>query len=476
LPDSAAPPEDLGPRLARIVGEAAVKAGPEIDEPFLTDIGRKYWSRPGWLARPASTGEVAQVMRLASETRTPVTAIGGRTGTVGGSVAADGGIIIAFDRMARIHEIDPLSMTMTVDAGCILQVAQDAAEAEDAFLPLDLGARGSATVGGVISTNAGGNRVVRWGMMRDMVIGLEAVLADGSVVSSLTKALKDNAGYSWKHLLIGSEGTLAVVTRAVLRLRPRPVTSQTALVAANSFEAAIRLMRRLEAGFSGRLSSFELMWDDFYGPMTEATLGVRPRPLPVGYPYYALVEAMGDDPESDTAQFERALAASMDEGLAADAVIAGSERERQALWAIREDLSPGFTPLRPFFSYDVSMAIADMPAFVDQARANLAAAFPTIQTRFYGHAGDGNVHAVLSVGSGDAETQRRMDEAVFDAVRTVHGSIAAEHGIGISRAPYLGWTRTPEEIALMRTLKQALDPHGILNPGKLFQTGTPHLS
>jgi FAD/FMN-containing dehydrogenase len=350
----------------------------------------------------------------------------------------------------------------------VLQQLQEAAAAQGLLFAIDLGARGSATVGGVIATNAGGNRVVRWGMMRDMVIGLEMVLADGSIVSSLTKALKDNAGYNWKHLVIGSEGTLGVVTRAVLRLRAAPQTSQTALVAAASFEQAIRLMRRLEAGFSGRLSSFELMWEDFYGPMTEATLAARPRPLPVGHPFYALVEAMGDDPEADAAQFERVLAAALDEGLATDAVIARSERERQALWAIREDLQPGFAPLRPFFSYDVSMAVADMPAFVDRARSNLAAAFPAVQTRFYGHAGDGNLHAVLSVGAGDKETQRRMDEAVFDAVRAVKGSIAAEHGIGSSRAPYLGWTRSETEIALMRRLKAALDPQGIMNPGKVL--------
>jgi len=465
-------PEDLGPRLAGIVGERNVVAGPAIDEPYRTDISRKYRSEPGWLVRPASTAEVAEIVQLAASTGTPITAVGGRTGTVGGSVAVDGGVLIAFDRMAKIHEIDPLSMTMTVDAGCILQVAQEAAEAAGGFLPLDLGARGSATIGGVIATNAGGNRVVRWGMMRDMVIGLEAVLADGSVVSSLTKALKDNAGYNWKHLLIGSEGTLGVITRAVLRLRPLPVTSQTALVAATSFEAAIRLLRRLEAGFSGRLSSFELMWDDFYGPMTEATLAVRPRPLPVGYPFYVLIEAMGDDPEADAAQFERALSRALEDGLAADAVIAGSERERQALWAIREDLGPGFAPLRPFFSYDVSMAIADMPAFVEAARGNLVAAYPAIQTRFYGHAGDGNLHAVISVGASDAETQRRLDEAVFGAVRSVGGSIAAEHGIGLSRAAYLGWTRSKEEIALMRLLKTALDPRDILNPGKLLSVQT----
>jgi FAD/FMN-containing dehydrogenase len=454
--------------LADIVGAGQVFTGEAIGERYRQDMSRKYASQPAALVRPATTEEVAAVVKLAAAHGRPVTVIGGQTGTCGAAVPANGGVAISLERMNRIVELDPLSMTMTVEAGLVLQTAHEAAEAEGLLLPLDLGSRGSATIGGAIGTNAGGNRVLRWGMMRDMVIGLEAVLADGTIVSSMTKMLKDNAGYNWKHLLIGSEGTLGIVTRAVLRVRPLPTTRQTAIVAAASFEDAVRVLRRMEVALSGRLSSFELMWEDFFTRMTEAQLPSRPRPMALGHPYYALVEAMGGDEQGDAAQFERALTALLDEGLVVDAVIAQSEREREALWAVREDLGPGLTPLRPFASYDVSMGLADMPAFVEDAKARLAAALPGVQMVFYGHAGDGNLHAITSVGEMSPAIQRAMDTAVFDAVKTVNGSIAAEHGIGVSRAPYLPWTRSPRELELMRTLKQALDPQDILNPGKLL--------
>lgn len=459
--------ESLDARLAAIVGSQHVHSGEAIGERYRMDASRKHQSRPVALVKPASTEEVAAVVRLAAAAGLSVTVVGGQTGTVGSAVPAEGGIALSLERMNRVVEIDALSMTMTVEAGCILQLAQEAAEAQHALLPLDLGARGSATIGGVIGTNAGGNRVLRWGMMRDMVIGLEAVLADGTVVSSLTKMLKDNAGYNWKHLLIGSEGTLGIVTRAVLRLRPLPTSHQTALISCERFEDTITILRRLEVVLSGRLSSFELMWERFFATMTEAQLSQRPRPMALGHGFYALVEAMGGDEQTDLAQFEQVLMAMIEEGLVADVVIAQSERERQAIWAVREDMSPGLMPLRPFASYDVSMGIGDMPAFVAEAEANLARAYPDATTLFYGHAGDGNLHAIVSIGHIDKTIQNGFDHAIFDAVKTVGGSIAAEHGIGIARAPFLKWTRSDTELQLMQTLKAALDPNNILNPGKI---------
>ncbi|HEX7819326.1 MAG TPA: FAD-binding oxidoreductase [Sphingobium sp.] len=293
----------FGLDLAAIVGAANLRAGDAIDARYRVDISGKYRSAPGWLVKPASTAQVAGVMKAAHAAGIPVTVIGGQTGTCGAAVPSDGGLALSLERMNRVEGIDTLSMTMTVEAGCILQIAQEQAEGEGAFLPLDLGARGSATIGGVIGTNAGGNRVVRWGMTRDMVLGLEAVLADGTILSSMTGMLKDNAGYAWKHLLIGSEGTLGIVTRAVLRLRPLPTTRQTALVAMASFEDAIRVLRRLEIGLSGQLSSFELMWEDFYRTHSQAQLPHRPRPMPLGHPIYALVEAMGGNETLDEELF-----------------------------------------------------------------------------------------------------------------------------------------------------------------------------
>jgi len=460
--------ESLGGRLAAIVGERNIQAGDAIDERYRTDMLRKYKAHPAFLVKPGSTEEVSAIIKLAAAEDVPVTAIGGLTGLVGGAMSADGGIGLSLERMNRITEIDTLSMTMTVEAGCILQVAHEEAEAKGALLPLDLGARGSAMIGGVIGTNAGGVRVLRWGMMRDMVIGLEAVLADGTIVSSLTKMLKDNAGYNWKHLLIGSEGTLGVVTRAVLRLRPLPTSRQTALIATETFEKAIAALRRLEVVLSGRLSSFELIWGESYAAITGAQSSQRPPPLALGYGFYAVIEAMGGDEETDAAQFERALGALMEDGVLDDAVIARSERDRQAIWAVREDQGPILRALMPFSSYDVSIGIGEMPAFIAVARANLLRAYPEAAVLVYGHAGDGNLHVVASIGRLDPDIQRAFDTAVFDAVRDFGGSIAAEHGVGLSRARYLPWTRSESELRLMRTLKDAIDPKDILNRGKVL--------
>ena len=463
--------EDFGAALAAIVGVRFVVAGDAIGARYRSGIGVAREATPGWLARPASTDEVSAILKLAHAHGLPVTVIGGQSGTCGAAVPADGGLALSLERMDRVLHVDPLSMTMTVEAGCVLQTAQEAAEAQGAILPLDLGARGSATIGGVIGTNAGGNRVIRWGMMRDMVLGLEVVLADGTVVSSLTRMIKDNAGYAWKQLMVGSEGTLGIITRAVLRLRPLPISRHTALLAMPSFEAAIAVLRRLEVLLSGQVSSFELMWDDFYRCHTTAQLAQRARPMALGQPIYALVETMGGNAVVEAAMLEEALSALLAEGLVADAVIAQSARERDSLWAIREDLNPGYTPLRPFAAYDVSMAIADMPGFVERAKAAILAEFPLATVLYYGHAGDGNLHILISVGRLDDDVKHAFDAAIYGAVREVGGSIAAEHGIGTTRMEWLGHTRSEAEIELMRTLRRALDPRGILNPGKLFEAG-----
>lgn len=461
-------PPSLRDALVAGIGEKFVFAEADIAERYRVDVLSKYSSSPAFLVKPGSTDDVSAIVRIATQHGTPVTVVGGQTGTCGGAIASDGGIALSLERMNRIEEIDTVSMTMTVEAGCILQLAQEAAEEKGAFLPLDLGSRGSATIGGCIAANAGGNRVLRWGMMRDMVTGLEVVLADGTVVSALTKMIKDNAGYNWKHLMIGSEGTLGVVTRAVLRLRPNPITNQTALIALPAFDKVATLLRNLEIGLGGQLSSFEVMWADFYEAMTDAQLGERSRPMELGHPFYVLVERLGGDPQADPEQFERVLMEQIEADIAIDAVIAKSERERETLWAVREDMAPGLKAFAPFMVYDVSMALADMPRFVDSARAKVESAFPDARMIFYGHAGDGNLHIIVNVGNDSAVHERQVDALVYEAVQAVGGSIAAEHGIGMSRAPFLGMTRSREELQLMQRLKDALDPQGTLNPGKML--------
>ena len=459
---------ELAATLAALIGERHVLTGDAIGEHYRIDITRKYKSHPAILVKPQSTVEVSEIVKLAAAQDMPITVIGGQTGTVGSAVPANGGLALSLERMNSIVEIDLLSMTMTIEAGCILQIAQETAEAQGALLPLDLGARGSATIGGTIATNAGGNRVLRWGMAGDMVIGLEAVLADGSVVSSLTKMLKDNAGYRWKDLLVGSEGTLGIITRAVLRLRPLPRSTQTALVAMSGFDCVPRLLRRLEARFAGQLSSFELMWNDFYEYVSKAQLQYRPQPMPAVHALYALVETLGGDPERDMELFQEVLAEAQATGLIEDAVIAQTARDRTNLWAVRDDLAEAMRPMQPAVAFDVSMALQDMAAFVEMSKKALFELRPAATVLYYGHAGDGNLHLAVSLDKHDPDAYRKVDDVVYGCLEKLGGSVSGEHGIGTGKLDYIAITRSPEELALMRSIKRSLDPKNILNPGKIL--------
>jgi FAD/FMN-containing dehydrogenase len=352
---------------------------------------------------------------------------------------------------------------MRVEAGVTLQRVQEEAERFNLMFPLDLGARGSATIGGNISTNAGGMRVVRFGMMRSLVLGLEVVLADGTVLCSLNRMLKNNAGYDLKQLFIGSEGTLGIVTRADLRLASRPVSACSAFVACRDFAAMTQLLAMLDARLGGQLSAFEALWPQFYELTTSAPALSSPV-LPYGHGIYALIEALGADPEADQDRFERVLSDAMEGGLVADAAIAKSEADRHAMWAPREDV---FQMDRhgPSHSFDVSLAIADMPRYLDTLHQSLRDRLPGAKSFVFGHVADGNLH--ISICAGDA-VGPVVESCVYEPLRSITGSISAEHGIGLERKPYLEISRTRAEIATMRVLKDALDPRGILNPGKVI--------
>jgi FAD/FMN-containing dehydrogenase len=455
---------DLLGRLRSLLPPGAVIDGAEVSATALTPFGRPLGT-PLALVKPGSTAEVSAILRLCHAADQPVVPWGGKTGLVDGAVAA-GAVALSLERMNRIEEIDPVAATMTVEAGCILQNVCEAAEAKGLLFPLDLGARGSATIGGNIATNAGGNRVIRYGMMRDLVLGLEAVLADGTVLSSLNRLIKNNAGYDVKQLFIGSEGTLGIVTRAVLRLRPRPASQDTAFVAVDSFAALPRFLRHMESALGGALSAFEVMWEEFYRLVTTAPAKGRP-PIAHGHPYYVLVESLGAEQAEDSARFERALAAALETGDLADAVIAKSQIERNQMWGLRDDvmqLARNF----PIFGFDVSLRIADMEAYVAEIRQDLKARWPKSTLVVFGHLGDGNLHVIAGVGDAGDEARHAVEAIVYGALRPRGGSVSAEHGIGLEKRPYLAWSRGPEEIALMHRLKQALDPGNILNPGKVL--------
>ena len=418
------------------------------------------------IVRPKSTAQVATVLRACNAARQPVTAHGGRTGLVDGQITRRGDIVLSLERMNRIEDIDSAGRTMTAQAGVPLQVIQEAAANAGLYFPVDLGARGSCTIGGNVATNAGGNGVIRYGMTRDNILGLEAVLADGTVITSMNRMIKNNAGYDLKQLFIGSEGTLGVVTRVVLRLREAASSQNTALLASNDFTKVISLLKFLDRELGGTLSAFEVMWRDFYNLVTTPPAKSKP-PLEQVHAFYVLIEARGGEPDTDGERFQAVLQRALEQGLIDDVVLAKSQAERAALWAIRDDVEQGHRYGRPFI-FDVSLQIRDMPAYVDRVKGELDRTWPGNRCFVFGHLGDGNLHYNIVVGDFSEAAKHSVERIVYDPLREINGSVSAEHGIGLQKKPYLALCRSAEEIALMRMLKQALDPNAILNPGKIF--------
>jgi FAD/FMN-containing dehydrogenase len=336
------------------------------------------------------------------------------------------------------------------------------------MFPLDLGARGSATLGGTAATNAGGNRVIRYGMMRDMVLGLEAVLADGTVVSSMNQLIKNNTGYELRQLLMGSEGTLGVITRLVLRLREQPVSHNMAFVGLESLECIAAFLRHMDRSLGGSLSAFEVMWQDYYRLISSPPAQGRP-PIAQDYPFYVLVEAQGADAALDTPRFNAAMENAFEQGLIVDAAIAQSEADCAEFWALRDDVEQVLGHGAPIL-FDVSLPIASMHRYTEDLRAALATSL-SVEHRLYifGHLGDGNLHLAVTVPPAEhARLRPQVEELVYRPLAEIGGSVSAEHGIGLEKKPWLGVSRSPAEIELMRTVKRALDPQGILNPGKLL--------
>ena len=451
--------------LRGIVGPDGVLTGADVS-------GRAVgiWDSTGIeaaaIVRPGNTAEVAAVLRACYTAHQPVTAHGGRTGLVDGQNTAGDDIVLSLERMNRIEEIDADGRTMTVQSGVPLQAVQEAADSQGLYFPVDLGARGSCTIGGNISTNAGGNGVIRYGMTRDNILGLEAVLADGTVVSSLNKMIKNNAGYDLKQLFIGSEGTLGIVTRAVLRLREASRSQNTALLASNEFPAVINMLKYLDRELGGTLSAFEVMWQDFYKLVTTAPAKSKP-PLEQNHAYYLLVESRGAEPGADTERFQNVLMRALEQGLIDDVVIAKSQAERNALWAIRDDVEQGQRYGRPFI-FDVSLQIKDMESYIGQVKQELDRAWPENRCFVFGHLGDGNLHYNIVVGDFSDAAKHSVESIVYGPLQDINGSISAEHGIGLQKKPYLSLCRNAAEISLMQKLKQSLDPKNILNPGKIF--------
>lgn len=452
------------------LGEEAVLTGADVGA-----RSRNFWDAAPLealtIVRPRTTQEVSSALRICHERGQPVVTHGGRTGCCDGDRSGRADVVVSLERMIGVEEIDPVGRTVTVQAGCVLQTLQEAVASHGLYLPLDLGARGSCTIGGNVATNAGGINVIRYGMVRALVLGLEAVLADGTVLSSMNRMLKNNSGYDLKQLFIGTEGTLGIITRVVLALKEAPVSAASALVALDEPEKIARLLKHMDRGLGGLLSAYEVMWGSYFRAVTEP--GWHAAPLSRDYPYYVVMEAQGADQELDSARFESTLESAFDGGLIVDAVLPKSKSERDRVWAIREDFE-SVLQRRPLFLYDVSLPIRDMVAYVRKVEQRLEDLWPEHEFYVLGHIGDGNLHFFIHPGIEAAPGQHEQsDRAVYEPLSEFGGAVSAEHGIGLDKRRWLPLSRNHEEIAVMRLLKRSLDPKNILNPGKVIDMSHP---
>jgi FAD/FMN-containing dehydrogenase len=458
-------------RFAAIVGDRYAVTDPQAQEPYLVEMRGLYHGRTPMVLRPGTVAEVAAILRLANETRTPIVPQGGNTGLVGGQIPHAGELVLSLTRLDRIREIDPTSNTMTCEAGVVLVKAQEAAAAANRLFPLSLAAEGSATIGGNLATNAGGTAVLAYGNARDLVLGLEVALADGRVWNGLSKLKKDNTGYDLKNLFVGAEGTLGVITAAVLKLYPRPRAVETAFVGLASPAAALELFKLAGERVGGTVTSFELMsrlsveFALHHGP------GCRD-PLAAPHPWYVLVE-LSSQTSGLRGSLEELLAAGAERGHVIDATIAASLDQTKAIWHLRNMLSEVQKHEGGSIKHDVSVPVAAVPDFIAAASAAVEAMVPGCRPAPFGHLGDGNIHFNVSQPPGadaDAYLARwdEMSALVNAVVARFDGSISAEHGIGYLKRDDLPDVKDRVALELMRALKRTLDPNNILNPGKVL--------
>ena len=467
-----APEPDLLSRFARIVGDKYAITDPAVLEPFLNEGRGFYHGRTHMMLRPGSVTEVSAILNLANETRTPLVPQGGNTGLVGGQIPLNGELILSLTRLDKIREIDTDSNTMTCEAGVVLQKVQEAAASVDRLFPLSLGAEGSCTIGGNLSTNAGGTGALAYGIARELMLGVEVVLADGRVLNLLRKLKKDNTGYDLRHIFIGSEGTLGVITAAVLKLFPRPRAVETAFIGLLSPAAAVKLLHMAQARIAGTVTSFELIARGVLEFAIKRPHSMRD-PLSSQHPWYVLMEVSAQHGDGLREGLEHLLDDASVQGLVSDATIAASLDQTKALWHMRHSLTEVQKPEGGSIKHDVSVPVAAVPDFLAEASAAVQRLIPGCRPVPFGHLGDGNIHFNVSqpVGADKAAFLKRWDDvnAVVDKiVLKYQGSFSAEHGIGRLKREELAKVKDPAALELMRGLKRMLDPNGILNPGKVL--------
>jgi FAD/FMN-containing dehydrogenase len=463
-------------RLRGAVGPLSVIDTPTDIEPYLSDCRNLYRGAAALVLRPADVVEVSTMLALCNEVGIGVVPHGGNTGYCGGSVPDESGnqLVMSLSRLNRIRSVEALSYAMTVEAGCILATVQEAALVAERYFPLSLAAEGSCQIGGNLSTNAGGTAVLRYGMARELVLGLEVVLADGRVLDMLRSLRKDNTGYDLKSLFIGAEGTLGVITAATLKLFPKAAVRATAYLAIPSLEAAVQLLAALRAASADRLTACEIMGRHTLELVAEHIPGTGDV-FDSPHSWYLLVELQSTLATEDLdGLLEGALAAAMERGLVADAIVAKSGTQRAALWRLRESVPEALAIAGAQIKHDVSIPIAAIPDFASTATQWIHAQIPEARIAPFGHIGDGNLHFNVSqpVDADATDFLRRAPEiehGVHDIAHRYGGSFSAEHGIGKYKLKELLRYRSANEVEVMRTLKQALDPKGIMNPGKILE-------
>ena len=463
------PTPDTLDRLAAVVGDKhAIRNTAEMDG-YMREWRQIWVGRSPMVLRPGSTEEVSRILAIANETGTVIVPQSGNTGLCGGQIPTDDGheVVLSLDRMTRILDVDANDNTITVEAGATLKSVQDAADAADRLFPLSLASEGSCRIGGNLSTNAGGLNVIAYGNTRDLCLGLEVVLADGRVWNGLKRLRKDNTGYDLRNMFIGAEGTLGIITAAVMKLYPRPKSHETAFIAVPSPQAAVDLLSLMKELSGNRVVAFEII-ADLALQITIRHAGVR-HPLASSAPWYVLAELADPVPGAMEALLETAL----DKGLVTDAAVAQSDSQRAAFWSCRELISESQKPEGGSIKHDISVPVSRVPAFLEQADAAVSQLIPGSRFVSFGHMGDGNIHYNVSQPLGMDKTAfldswNAMNDVVFDVVAKLGGSISAEHGIGRLKAYRMPKIKSAVELGMMRDLKRMLDPNGILNPGRVL--------
>jgi D-lactate dehydrogenase (cytochrome) len=464
-------PPELITRFRAIVGDKYAVTDAADIAPYVTEERDLFHGRSPLVLRPGSTAEVSAICKLASEHRIALVPQGGNTGLVGGQTPHNGEVVVSLRRLDKIRDIDPASNTMTCEAGVVLQIAQQRAAEVDRLFPLSLGAEGSCTIGGNLSTNAGGTAALAYGVAREMALGIEVVLADGRTLNGLSKLKKDNTGYDLRNLFIGAEGTLGIITAATLKLFPKPRAVETAYVGLQSPAQALKLLSISQNEAAGSLTSFELLADIAVDFSLRHGIDIRD-PLQTKYPWYVLME-LSSSRDDARAALEAILAKGMEEGIVDDAVIAANLTQRSQFWKLRDEMSAAQKPEGGSIKHDISVPVAAVPDFIEEANAAVVKLIPGSRPVPFGHLGDGNIHYNVSqpIGGNTADFMSRwheVNEVVFAIVLRMGGSISAEHGIGVLKRDELPDVKDKVAIELMRGIKAMLDPAGIMNPGKVL--------